>query len=101
MSNQPDFSLYAAVFFGLTLFGILYNSIVGWMSTHKYSEGFTSLLVAAGVLVTVCACGFLIGWLAVGIVLLGFAFSGAPMVIGSVVRYVCRRAEAQRALRDE
>lgn len=101
MSNQPDLSLYVAVFLGLTLFGIFYNSIVDWMSTHKYSEGFTSLLVAAGVLVTVAGCGFLIGWQAVGVVLLGFAFSGAPMVMGSVARYVRQRAESQRAMRNE
>jgi len=101
MGNQPDFSLYVAVFAGLAFFVVLYNSFLGWMSNHKYHEGFTSLLVIVGVVVTVGGCGFLIGWQAMGTLLLGFVASGTPMVVGELGRYVVRRSKAQKALRDE
>ncbi|PKN92979.1 MAG: hypothetical protein CVU44_11140 [Chloroflexi bacterium HGW-Chloroflexi-6] len=101
MSIQPDFSPYLAVYFALTLFGVLYNAVIEHMEHHKYIEGFTSLMVAAGVGVTVLACGFLVGWQAAGIVLIGFAFSGLPMVVGSIVRYVRARAAGQKMVRDE
>jgi predicted tellurium resistance membrane protein TerC len=101
MFIQQDFSHYLAVYFALLLFGVIYNAIIEHIERNKYIEGFTSLAVVLGVAVTVLACGFLVGWLTVGIVSLGFAFSGLPMVIGSVVRYVRARAVSQKMARDE
>jgi divalent metal cation (Fe/Co/Zn/Cd) transporter len=59
-----------------------------------------SLLVAAGAAVTILATGLLIGLVNALIVLACFAASGAPMMIGSIKRYVDARAADEKAARQ-
>ncbi|HFC08425.1 MAG TPA: hypothetical protein ENJ54_01020 [Chloroflexi bacterium] len=95
-----DLGLFLGVFFALLLFGVGFNAFVDWAERHGYTEGYTSLLVVLGV-------GATLGGLAVLdfrgalLALLLFIASGLPMVAGSVVRYVRRRAASVRAMIDE
>jgi len=82
----------------LALFGIAYNWMVGHLGRRL--EGFTSLAVALGVLGTLALVA-IISWKAALISLVGFLASGAPMVIGSVSRYINRREEARKAMISE
>lgn len=91
--NWSTFAITATL---LLLFGILYNQFVTWLSDRQ--EGYTSLLVVAGVLMT------LIGYAVVGgigqalIAALLFAASGTPMVAGEVVRAIIRRNQLRGEL---
>lgn len=89
-----DSGAIAVTAVGLLLFGVAYNWLVDRWHRAGYSDGLTSLLVVAGVAVTVAAAGFTIGWTAVLLLLLYFAASGLPMALGDLWRYVkARRVE--------
>jgi hypothetical protein len=88
------------VFWMLLAFGTLYNALVAWAEREGYTEGYLSLVVAVGVAVTLG--GFAI--LSIDAALLAlvcFAASGTPMIIGSIWRYLRRRAEARKAMIEE
>ena len=89
-----DFSLILAVLLGLILFGIGYNFLVDWMSSKKYAEGYMSLLVAFGVFGTLVGLSF-ISWPIAILCLAGFVASGLPMIVGSIARYMRKRAHEQ------
>lgn len=80
----------------LILFGILYDWLASYLHQKGHSEGYTSLLVVGGVLVTILAAGFVIGWPAVIWLLILFACSGTPMVIGDIYRYAKARHEFEQ-----
>jgi Cu/Ag efflux pump CusA len=92
-------SAILAVYLVLALFGIGYNAAVAWWERQRYIEGFVSLAVVLGVLITLGGVAVL-SWQAALIALGGFVASGAPMVAGSIIRYVQRRAEDQRHVRQ-
>jgi uncharacterized membrane protein YjfL (UPF0719 family) len=77
-------ALTAAVLF---VFGMLYNALTAWMERNGYDRGYTAFLVVGGVAVTVVAVHWAIGWQAVLVLLLAFAASGIPMIIGSMMRH--------------
>lgn len=78
----------------LFIFGLAYNWLVDRWHRAGYSDGLTSLLVVAGVAVTVAASGFTIGWAVALLLLLYFVASGLPMALGDLWRYVnARRVE--------
>jgi hypothetical protein len=85
-----------AVLLGLVLFGCGYAVVVAWLG--RRSEGFVSLLVVLGTLVTLSGAGLLIGMKAVMVVLACFAASGLPMIVGDVVGYVRRRERDRKEL---
>lgn len=70
----------------LTAFGLAYNLYIAHLE-KKGVEGETWLWVVIGVGVTVCASGFVIGWINVLWLLALFAASGLPMMIGARNRY--------------
>ena len=83
----PNLTHFLPVFLGLLTFGLVFNWSVAWMHRNGHSDGYTWLLVVAGVAVTVLASGFVIGWTAV-LVLFGlFVASGLPMAVGDMWRH--------------
>lgn len=84
----------AGAFLGLFLFGLLYNLLVE--KFQKRTQRYTAELVVGGVLITVLASGFIIGWNNAAIVLGLFVASGLPMIVGSWVRSARDDEEAKR-----
>ena len=93
---RADFGLYSGIFTLLVLFGIAYNALAAWMERRGYMEGYVSLIVALGMLVTLIP--FIIFDLPVITVLGGFICTGTPMIVGSISRYLQERERAQREL---
>ena len=100
MSIKPDLSLVIAVLLALVLFGTGYNQLISWMERTRIIEGYTALMVAVGVAVTLAAIAIICGWQVGLIALAAFAASGAPMLIGSLWRYARARHAEQKALRE-
>lgn len=86
-----DWPLMGAVVFGLFMFGIAYNALVGWIGERK--EGYTSLLVVGGVLITLLGAA-IVSWQAALWIVLCFSASGIPMIIGDILRYIHKREKA-------
>lgn len=83
----------------LLVFGIAYNALVARIGSRRH-RGFTSLLVAAGVMVTLLGVAAL-DLQASLITAIAFVASGTPMILGSIIRYVkAREAEEERARQD-
>ena len=99
MNIQPDFSLILAILAVLVLFGILYNSLIGWAERKHYLEGFTSLAVALGVLITLGGVA-VVSWQAALITLAAFIATGSPMIAGSIWRYIQMRRKEQKHVRQ-
>ena len=96
ITSGVDGVTIAALVFGLIMFGAAYNSFVNWLGER--GEGYTALLVAGGVLVTLAVVA-LVDWRAAALTLVAFAASGAPMIIGDIARNVVRRERAIRMQR--
>ena len=97
---QPSYSLVLALIYALlTALGIGYNALVANMERKQYIEGFTSLAVAAGVGMTLLPFWFL-GPVPIWQVYLAFVCTGTPMMVGSILRYVKARSEAQEDVRQ-
>lgn len=97
---ELDFSRILAIYSALIVFGALYNLVISRLEKRGYLEGFTWFAVAVGTGVTVLAIA-MISWQCAVIALGAFVFSGSPMIIGAVSRYVVRRERSQRSLIDE
>lgn len=91
-----DWRLLGATLAGLFFFGVAFNMLVH--SLDGRHEGYTALLVVAGVLVTLGGVA-LICWQAAAICLAAFAASGTPMVLGDIWRAVQRRERVLEAMR--
>lgn len=97
MDNGNDLgAIPVAIGAGLIAFGFFYDLLVTYLHKEGHSEGYTSLLVVGGVLVTALAAGFVIGWINVLWLLGAFTCSGLPMVIGDIRRYVKARHEFEQ-----
>ena len=93
--------LVIAVYAALTVFGILYNALVGWLEREMSDHGYTAFLVVGGVIVTLAGATILIGWQSAFLTGLCFAASGLPMIVGSMWRSLRRRtSERARIHRD-
>lgn len=99
LTIRLDFGVIMAILFGLVLFGILYNLLIDFLASKRYTEGFMSILVAFGVFCTLAGIVF-ISWPVALISLLGFAASGVPMIVGSITRYVRKRSHEQELYRN-
>lgn len=95
-----DFGLIMAILLGLVLFGVVYNLLVDFLESNKYSEGFMSILVAFGVFGTLVGIAF-ISWPLALMAFAGFAASGLPMIVGSITRYVRQRSKEQEGWRKD
>ena len=88
-----------AVVAALVIFGIGYNALVDRLEREVPDHGYASFLVAGGVLATLAGAAFLIGLADVLLVGLCFAASGAPMIAGSVSRWLRRQARERTLMR--
>lgn len=79
----------------LLLFGLAYNWLTAWLEQTGRNKGYTAFLVVVGTLVTVLATIPLIGFTNALVVLGAFVFSGSPMILGSIWRYMNERAEEE------
>lgn len=80
---------------GLFLFGVIYALIVYYLGNKHF--GYTSLLVALGVAVTVSSTYPLIGWPNVFWVFLAFIASGVPMIAGDAIKGARERQAKEAA----
>lgn len=94
--------VFLAFIFAATVFGVGYNTFVGWLHRHGYNEGYTWAEVIIGVAGTLLLLGGLL--LATGQSLLPvllafalFAASGLPMAAGDIWRYAQARREHEDA----
>lgn len=83
----------------LIAFGSLYNQAIAWAEKHGYLDGYVSIAVAVGVLITLSGIA-LIDCRAAILSIGAFAASGTPMILGSILRYAMRRQAAERAARE-
>lgn len=97
---QPDFSSLLAGGLFLILFGIGYNTVVTHLERRKLSEGYTAILVAVGVIITLGIVA-IFDWLGALIALGAFACSGSPMIAGSIYRHMQARAAEQKRVVDD
>lgn len=103
MNNGFDSGINGAIFWGLcgTLLaaGMLYNQAMAWLERTGRLEGFVSMFVAGGVLLTLLAAWPLIGLQNALLVLALFVPAGLPMMVGSMWRYIEARRTHQDAQR--
>jgi len=97
----------------LLILGIAYNTLIAWMETKGYLEGYVSFSVAIGVFMTLAIVYFpqsilsifvticLPIWAWILITLVAFVFSGTPMIVGSVIRYLKSRTASIKAMKRE
>jgi ACR3 family arsenite efflux pump ArsB len=78
------------------MYGIAFNYFVDQLNGRK--DGYLSLLVAAGVGVTLIGVA-IISWQAAVLVLACFTASGIPMIIGEISRNIQMREKALRMQR--
>jgi Kef-type K+ transport system membrane component KefB len=97
MAIRLDLGWILAAGFGLILFGIGYNSLVAELERRKLSEGYSAILVAGGVIVTLAVVAAF-DWIGALLALGAFACSGMPMIVGSIARHVT--AKEQESLRE-
>jgi uncharacterized membrane protein len=88
----------AVAFLGLLLFGTLYNLVVEHF--QKRTQRYTAELVVIGVIVTLVASGFIIGWNDALVVAILFAASGIPMIAGSWIRSIRDDEAAKKIAKD-
>ena len=98
MLSGYDPALIGAVIGLLLAFGLLYNSLVGWLEREGYMEGYVSLSVVGGVAATLLIVA-LLDWQASALMLGAFCCSGLPMVLGSIWRYMRQRRKGQERIR--
>jgi hypothetical protein len=87
------------VYSGLFAAGLIYHLVVDWLSSRGYTEGYTWLIVAIGVVLSVVTTGFLVGWHNVLLILLAFVATGCWMAFGDIKRHVAARETSKRELR--
>ena len=90
--------MYWASLIGTLAFATFYNWIVGRAERNGYAEGFVWFLVVIGVAVTLSAAA-ITDYDAAMHVFWFFVASGAPMMIGSYLRYARARKAEQDAIR--
>jgi len=90
----------AAVYLALLLFGVGYNWLTSQAEKTGFIRGYTSLFVVGGVVVTLAASAVIS--LAFALVTAGaFVFSGAPMIVGSMIRHKREEMRQLQQAREE
>ena len=82
------------IYLVLFVFSIFYNWLVAWLEREGHINGFVSLFIVGGVLVTLGGMALLNPFFAL-ITLGGFVCSGTAMIIGSIQRYMQKRKRIQ------
>lgn len=92
--------LLAAICASLVTFGIGYNYLVARLEDRGRDRGYMGFIVALGCLITVAGAGLIIDLEHTVIVLICFAASGTPMIIGSIVRHIHQRERDEALYRE-
>ena len=100
MESGHDWGIIWAVYLSLLLIGIFYNLLVAWLEKNSYSEGYVSVLVVIGVGITLAGVA-VIDFDTTVIVAMAFIFSGFPMIVGSIWRYMERRKNEMQSIVNE
>lgn len=100
MIIRIDYDSIPAMLGALFVFGFGYNLLVDFVKRRRYDEGYTALLVVAGVLITVLGIG-LLSIECAALVLGAFSCSGFWMVLGSMWRHARKRERSQQAIINE
>jgi divalent metal cation (Fe/Co/Zn/Cd) transporter len=98
MIGSQSGMIWAVIFF-LVAVGTIYNLFIAWVEKRGYLDGFTSLAVAGGVVFTLIGIA-VIDWKAALLCLVCFVASGTPMIIGSLARYVSKREQTRKAIKE-
>ena len=97
---QQSFSQnLVAIYLSLVLVGLGYNALVALWERKHYIEGYTALTVAIGVGITLAPFWFF-STVPIWQIYLAFVATGAPMMVGSILRHVHARSDGQKDLRD-
>ncbi|MCB0138396.1 MAG: hypothetical protein KDE50_00655 [Caldilineaceae bacterium] len=96
--KTAEFSQDLALYAGLFGFGLMYNRIVGELNQKYGQHGYTSILVAFGVSVTLAILSLRVGAENTLRLATGFAFSGLPMIFGDTSRYLRYKQEVSEIL---
>ncbi|MEZ4706953.1 MAG: hypothetical protein R3A44_07105 [Caldilineaceae bacterium] len=97
-SKTEEFSQDLALYAGLFGFGLVYNRVVGELNQKYGQHGYTSILVAFGVSVTLAILSLRVGAQNTLRLAAGFAFSGLPMIFGDATRYLRYKQEVSEIL---
>lgn len=95
-----DYSQIVAVYMACLAFATVYDQVINYLAKKGYLEGFMSLAVAFGCLVILG----IVATINIDYVLLvfgGFVAGGLPMIVGSIIRYMIKRHDAQETIRHE
>jgi len=98
MNIQPSFSLFLALLLAL-VFGVAYNLLVTRLNRCGDTEPYTAILVVGGVLITLAFTALFIPRRAALITVAFFIATGAPMMIGDIVRYMRKRERGRKLLK--
>jgi hypothetical protein len=79
----------------LLVFGLIYNTFVGWLERKGLIEGYLGILVIVGVAVTLLVSGPFIGWDNFKLMVSFFAASGLFMALGDIGRFLKLKREGQ------
>jgi hypothetical protein len=95
----PNWSVIILALALASALALLYNNLI-----TKYQqdlEGYTWLLAAAGVGMTLGLSMFVVPWQYILIIIGFFTASGLPMIGGDILRVIQRKRLAHQELRDE
>jgi Sec-independent protein translocase protein TatA len=91
--------LVAIMVLALLLFGYLYNLLVERLEQIGYNRGYTAFLVVVGTTVTLIASIAVIGLESVLKLMVLFAASGLPMIVGDMMRSAKQRKADEEGAR--
>lgn len=91
---------FAIVAIALMAFGAAYNWLVERLEQRGWDRGYTALLVAFGVAITLAGYAVVAGLEAALTVAGLFVASGTPMLLGSMLRHMRQREADERAARE-
>lgn len=87
------------VYVGLMFFGIIYAAVVFILGNAEMTEGFSSILVVIGVLATLAGAWVIeatTGRVTMFQLLLAFACSGSPMIVGDIGAFLARKRNGRK-----
>lgn len=93
-----DWRLIGVLAVALVLFGLWFNDRITHLGEKQ--EGYTALLVAFGVTVTLVAVA-VISWQSALLTLIAFVLSGSPMIGGDIKRAIDKRQQSIKRMQDE
>lgn len=93
-----DPGMIGAIFLIAFLCGVLYAIAIH--HSKELIEGYTSLAVVAGVLMTLALSAFIIGIVPTLLVIAVFVCTGAPMIVGEIIDYNNTRRATGKELSD-